>query len=927
MVGFVGREAEVNAVIETLRKPDARLLTLFGHGCVGKTELALRVADYLVSEFEHGGAFVSLEYVTSADQVLYEVGKVLNLQQRGAASQSPGRVDATSGFDDLVIRYFRGKHFLLVLDNLEQIKDSERLVDVLMRLLEGTAKTNRLKILTTSRWDNLNIWDGHSHEVPLLAIPDDLENPPPFEELQQYDAVRIFIAAAERAQPEFGKNLTMEQAILILKLCAQLDRVPIGLAYAARYLGKYDLETMVENSRNLDSQGASRLPERQQSLEASASWSYKLLDRDMRRLLRCLSVFRGGWTLAAAQHICSEGTESVFNAVEQQMAKLADKLLIRKEGMKNGNARFAMQPTVREFAMKMLKDYGEEEEIMSAHANYYLALAVAAEKAVTDSRQIEWLAKVEQEEDNLRVALTRFAQSGEVESALELAGRLWRFWLVRARFGRGAEWIEEALALSATGAPSSARALALLGAGVLEIEQHNLDRAAARLAESEAAYRLLNDQTGLAYTLTFQASVAQHRGDKELCLKLLADSERLFRRVSDTWGLALALCYSATAQAGTDKQFRTGVPDGNPVIAQSLYMQSNVLFSQLGDKWGMALATMGLANIAYRGKDRATARGLYSGAVSMLRDIRAIGIACWSLTSLGNIELVAGNFQEAQTYHAEALPIHKTLGNTYSIAYSANGLGEVARSEGRYADALPYYREALDAREQAMRIQQEDPELDEGFLEGHAWTLCNTAISSYFAEQETADQAEGYFRKSLSFFHQLGYEPGNFPGMLLCLVGLAAVANDRADHDQAAMLLSVADRYLEPRRGEAPLVELQPVDNADYEKLRKGILGKRGNKKEWDKGWSRGRRLALEQAVEFVLHGGTLKAVDRPAGLTEAEENVVRLVVQGNADKAIAEKLHLSIFTVRTHKRNASRKMGVHGTAMLSAAARELGIE
>jgi predicted ATPase/DNA-binding CsgD family transcriptional regulator len=933
LLEFVGRETAIANVTEMLRRPGTRLLTLYGDGGVGKTELALRVADEVVKELDHGGVFVTLDNVKRADQILYEVGKVLSVPEGGGPVKTTTVSPPT--YDDVVLGHLKGKRCLLVLDNLEQIEevDQDTLGQVLLHLTEGTSDTNPLKILATSRWE-IGLHGASSYRVPLLYVPDDLDNPPSFEELRQYDAVSIFVSTAERRDPSFGGNLTTERAVLILKLCKALDQLPLLLTHAASYLGDYTLEQMVLDPNRFAHvrHSSLKLPERHNSASSSSGWSYNIIGADRQKLFRRLSVFQGSWTLEAAEPICSAGGGPPFSDIEQLMLELADKQLIRihKEVTDGYGTSYKMLPLMREFAASELNDISnsdDKEAIMNTYGNYYLALAVEAESAVTGSKQGEWLSKVEQEEDNLWAALTRFIQLGQKENALQLAGHLWRFWLIRARFTKGTQWIEESLSRSTPGEPTPGRAVALLGAGVLEIERYNYIVALSRLEESERIYRSLDQKRGIAYALTFQASIAWKRADKERCLDLLGKSQELFTTEFDDWGLGLALCYMAMVYEGTDEEFVKRARTGEPDIARSFYERSVSLFATVGDRWGQAIGNVGLANIAYRGGDRLTARTLYLSAVKMLRDIKAMGLACQPLTSLGNIELVDGNFAEAEAYHSEALPHHRLFGNTYSLAYSANGLGEVARSRGQYNEALPFYMQAVEAQEEALGSGKEKALREKGMLQGHAWTLCNTGVAYLHVDPDKPDSAERYFRESLTVFRDLGFDKGNLPGIMLCLAGLAVVANRRkrsGDLERAATLLGVADKHLVSRQGTDPPVKLEPVDAQDFKKLSEEVFRVRKGS-EWEKGWAKGRRMNPEQAVKYVLEG---ENPEHPFGLTGREMEVALLIAKGLDDQAIADRLGgIKVSTVTTHRRNILQKVGVSSTRELIVELHKAGIE
>jgi predicted ATPase len=393
---LIGREREIATVKEILQREEVRLLTLTGPGGVGKTRLGLRVAADLIEDFEDGVRFVSLAVIRDPELVVVTIARALELEEAGERSPLE-RLKA----------HLREKRLLLLLDNFEHVVETAPAVAELLRAC------SRLKALVTSR-EVLHLSGEHEFPVPPLELPD-TEHPSDIEALSRKASVALFIQRAQAVEPDF--RMTGENAPAVSGICRRLDGLPLAIELAAartRLLTPQALLTRLHHRLRVLTGGARDAPARQQTLKRTIEWSYALLAADEQQLFRRLAVFVGGCTLEAVVNAAGEPETEVLEGLEA----LVEKSLLRRVEQVNGEPRLSMLETIREYALERLAMCGEEEDVCSRHARYYLALAAAPK--LTTGEQVARLDRLETEHGNLRAALGWFLDRGETEAALRL---------------------------------------------------------------------------------------------------------------------------------------------------------------------------------------------------------------------------------------------------------------------------------------------------------------------------------------------------------------------------------------------------------------------------------------------------------------------------------------------------------------------------
>jgi non-specific serine/threonine protein kinase len=441
LTSFIGRQREIAELVGRVRT--TRLLTLTGAGGCGKTRLALAVARRMSPSFPDGVWLADLSPLTEPGLVAQTVASALDIRQ------APSRSIVETLADRL-----RNRKLLLLLDNCEHvIASSAELAETLLREAEG------LTILATSR-EALGIAGETTWRVPSLALPQP-DQTGPARDLLQYEAVHLL---AERAAAvASGFVVTDDNAGIVAEVCRRLDGIPLAIELAAARVNVLSIEQinarLDDRFRLLGARTSRSTVGRQRTLEAAVDWSYDLLPEPERQMLRRLSVFAGGWTLEAAEHVCaSEGIDRAD--VLDVMSRLVDKSLVMADEEAEGRRRYRYLETVRQYGLERLRQSGEADAVHARHFAYFLDLTRRAEPELTRAEQLRWLGLLRLEHDNLRAALEwRLSSDRPGPEALALATPLHWFWLKHAYLAEGQRWLERAIAGSVV-PPAARRAAA-----------------------------------------------------------------------------------------------------------------------------------------------------------------------------------------------------------------------------------------------------------------------------------------------------------------------------------------------------------------------------------------------------------------------------------------------------------------------------------
>jgi predicted ATPase len=653
LTALIGREADVGSVGTMLLKVEARLVTLVGPPGIGKTRLALAVAQYLHEEFADGVWFVELAPLTDPALVAPTILATLGLSER--AGQAP--VARLTGF-------LQDKQILLVLDNFEHLLAAAEVVDALLKAAPA------LKVLATSRTP-LRVYGEKEFPVPALRVPPDTQAAA--NDLGQYAAAWLFVERARDVLPDFA--LGAANASAVAAICARLDGLPLAIELAAARIRLFPpaaLLARLDHRLPLLTGGARTLPTRQQTLHAAIAWSYDLLDTGEQRLFRRLAVFQGGATLEAIAAICNaDGDWDVLAGVE---ALVSQSLLQPREGC-NGEARFWMLETIKEYAGEKLTASGEGPLLCEQHLSYFLTLAEAAEPELRGPQQIAWLHRLEAEHDNLRVALRWAIDSLEIETGLRLAGALGWFWYTHDAFSEGRAWLASLLAFPASrGVTAGARVKALNAAGALAFAQGDYASGTPLLEASMVLAREIGDDIGIAWALLNYAFMARLQGDYTQAVLLSEQSLTLYRQISDSWGIAASLWNLGDVMSS----------QGSYEQATACYDECLAVWQQAGDKRGMAFALHNQGLMAQYQGDYDRASALLGKSLLLFRELGERWGIGWSGSDLGRVALHQGDYGQAAVLLEEILALQRKFDDKKDSTLALIAEGNRVFEQGNY---------------------------------------------------------------------------------------------------------------------------------------------------------------------------------------------------------------------------------------------------
>ena len=628
VTSFIGREQEVPAIEALLQK--GRLVTLVGTGGAGKSRLSLQVAADLLGGFPDGVWLVELAPLSDPASVAQAVAAAVSVREE------PGK-----RLSETLPAALKTKHLLLILDNCEHLLPA--CAALAESLLRGCP---HLKVLASSR-EALNISGEQVYRIPALSLPATQQGQTA-DSLTQYEAVRLFIDRAQAVQPAF--TVTDANAPAVAQICFHLDGVPLALELAAARIRSLPAEQVLarldDRFRLLTGGSRVALP-RQQTLRALIDWSYDLLSGPEKSLLCQVSVFVGGWTLDAAERVC--GGEAL-----DLLTSLVDKSLVIYSETGDGQSRYGLLETMRQYAAERLAEHADEAQSTPArHAAWALALAEQAKPHLVGAGAGLWLARLDAEHDNLRAALSwQSCQPEGAEAGLRLAGALSQFWIARGHYTEGRRLLETALSRrEAAPEPSvspAVRATALGGIGILASSQSDYPAAQTYFEESLALRREIGDREGIGSALSNLGVVFWFQGDLK--------------------------------------------------TAQEFYTEGLALNRETGDTHGAAKSLYNLAILAFEQDDYSETRPLLEEAAAMFREIGDLRSQSFVLNSLGSLFVEQKNWDAAQAIHEQNLELARQLNDPLLIGDALAGLGNTLSNHGDYAAATSRLNEALSLR-------------------------------------------------------------------------------------------------------------------------------------------------------------------------------------------------------------------------------------
>ncbi len=537
---FVGREQEQATLIELLAQK--RLLTLTGTGGMGKTRLALQLATTMIASFPDGVYLIELGSLTEPALVSQAAASALNI-----------RTNKNSSLLSLLIAALQNRHCLLLFDNCEHMLDA--CISLTEALLHACP---RLHILATSR-EAFHITEETVWRVAALACPQP-EQIPPLEQFVHFEAIQLFCERAAESNPHF--RLTEQNASAIVRICHRLDGLPLALELVAARLSVLSIDQLaarLDERFVLSTHGQRTATSRQQTLHATLDWSYELLTPAEQALFQRLAIFVGNWNLDALEQIAGPATTMPY-ALSDVLSHLVNKSLViaeEQKGLQEGIAeiRYRLLNTIQQYVTVKLMQSTDWQQMCERHQAWYLQLAEEANKHLHGADQFLWLSYLEAEIPNIRVALTRALASRRVDTAIQLAEAVRRFWITRNYFSEGRHWFETLLTASHNDNQLSPtlQACVLFGAAEFARYQGANERACILLEELIALLQTLDDPLRLVEAQTYLGISLSLRGEYEQAYQLCQTCLAFYRAKKQTSGIVQALIALAFITLGQGK--------------------------------------------------------------------------------------------------------------------------------------------------------------------------------------------------------------------------------------------------------------------------------------------------------------------------------------------------------------------------------------
>ena len=821
LTNLIGREQERAHIRAALQS--ARLVTLTGPGGVGKTRLAIAVAQEMQNAYAEGACFVELASLTDPDLLPATVAGALGLRAEPRRSLCATLQD-----------YLEAREMLLVLDNCEHLIEA---CASLTSTLLGAAP--QLRVLATSR-QTLGLTGEIGRQTPPLPLPDPISSTRlPLDKawvslLHEVEAIQLFVERASQASPDF--RLTAQNAATVARICHRLDGIPLAIELAAaqtRALSLERLEARLEAGLALLIGGDRTVAARQQTLRATLDWSFALLTDAERALLRRTAVFAGGWNLEAVESVCADAVIEA-NAVLALLTRLIDQSLVVHQA-RGDDRGYRLLETIRQYGQERLTEAHEETTLRRRHRDYFLELAEEAVRKLQGPEQIAWMDRLETEHDNLRAALAWSLSQGDTESALRFCGALQQFWAGRGYLDEGRRACAAALALEA-GAPP-ARTKALNTAGQLASMQSDFPAARTYLEEGLALARARGDREGVASLLNNLGNVAHAHGDLTAAQRYFEESLTLEREAGRKEGIARGL-----NNLGSVHQQR-----GDLTQAMSCYEQSLAFARELGDQQGVARGLHNLGLLAYVQARYPEARTYFEESLLRLQEIGNPLLIATALCSLGNVCRQTSDYAAAQRFYEQALTIYRERGDRRETARLCNNLGNVAFQQSCHAEARSLF-------EQGLALSR-----DIGDTWGIASALNNLGNLHRALNDNAA--AAACFTESLTLLR----EQGERLGIAIVLEAFASLTLTDLDIDESApdtpktalpagidlpraVRLWSAAKALRDQMGSP-----RPPSAEEWHARARVALRHRLGDAAWETAWAEGQALSLEQAIDYAL--------------------------------------------------------------------------
>jgi tetratricopeptide (TPR) repeat protein len=791
---FIGREKELAEICQLLSRPDCRLLTILGPGGIGKTRLALQVAEAKIEAFLEGVYFVPLASASSTEHVVSAIADALRFSLTDP--QDP---------QAQLFNYLRGKEMLLILDSMEHLLDGTPLLADLLR------EAPEIKLLVTSR-ECLNLRWERCFEIAGLTYPSSDVADDAAGDLERYSAPRLFQEMACRVHRDFV--LSKHDRHAVTRLCQIVEGMPLGIELAAAWVKTHTCgEIAQEIERGLDFLATSMqdVPERQRSMRATFEHSWQLLAPVERDAFARLSVFRRGFQ--------SEAADEIAGASPVVLESLADKSLLRFDP----TGRLEMHELLRQYAAEKLAAQPETQtEARDRHCAYYTVFLQHWEVDLIGSSAAEALAAIRVEMANVRAAWHWGVTHARIEDIERSLGALSRFYHYAGPFQEGEHLVKAAVkrirALVDQGdLPDQGDLQATLGKLLVEqagflCEQGMYEQAIAasqeivdlasvvqgtdHIASLEAAGHL---QWGQARFSQGEYEAAKAQLEQALELAQAASLYQMEANALSSLGNILGnqgdyagakRCMNQALSVYREMNHRRGegmvlnnlghvcLRQGNYDKAEHFFEQTLQVYRQVGERQMESMATHNLGRIYLQQGRYDDAKTCLEQSLRINREIGNRSAEGWGLLNLGRTALIWNDYATARDNCERALRVFREIGVRHGEGTALTNLGAVFHQQG-------HYTRAGTCLEQALLICREI-----GDRQGEGWALSHLGRLS--AECGGYAKATADLEQALLIYQEIGDRHGQAFGLAdLCLL-LHQLGNNQTalEHGQRALLIA-----------------------------------------------------------------------------------------------------------------------------------------